>query len=582
MMGRRKAVVMGTTLAAVLAMTTSFVGAQPSLVPATGAVRYLDQGPNWKAADRQGFYAQDQGSQIIPLAWAKALQAPDGTPFLSDRLARYGYLRDEARADLPVGFTSATRAGIAYLGMSCAACHTRQIEVEGAAYRIDGGPALSDFQSFLSDLDSAVGLVLSDGTRFDAFASTVLGAGAAPDKKAALKAALGDWYRRQHILFSRALPANPWGLGRLDAVSMIFNRVSGLDIGTAPDGIIAANIQSADAPVRYPFIWNAPKQDRTQWPGFAENGDALLGLARNLGEVYGVFADFHPVKTNGPLGYDYHTRNSANFSGLRQLERHVRKIGAPVWPWPLDQAAVDRGKALYATNCFSCHGETHGKTRLVPFTTDTWKTPVMDVGTDTRQYDILARTADTGVLKGARSQINHQLGAQDKQFNILAAAVIGSLLDWSLHPLRPDGPLAPPFIGDALVPHLKIGNTKKELYGVYHAEVAQGAVGGQHPYEARVLYGIWATAPYLHNGSVASLAELLTPPDQRQAAFAVGPAYDRATVGLAKVQPGPQQHWRQTTGCDQLNSGDSHCGHPYGTQLSANQKSDLLEYLKKL
>ena len=44
--------------------------------------------------------------------------------------------------------------------MTCAACHTRQIEVDGVAYRIDGGPAIVDFQSFLADLDTAVGTVL--------------------------------------------------------------------------------------------------------------------------------------------------------------------------------------------------------------------------------------------------------------------------------------------------------------------------------------------------------------------------------------------------------------------------------------
>lgn len=31
------------------------------------------------------------------------------------------------------------------MGMTCTACHTRQIEVAGIAYRIDGGPALVDF-----------------------------------------------------------------------------------------------------------------------------------------------------------------------------------------------------------------------------------------------------------------------------------------------------------------------------------------------------------------------------------------------------------------------------------------------------
>jgi cytochrome c peroxidase len=43
-------------------------------------------------------------------------------------------------------------------------------------------------------------------------------------------------------------------------------------------------------------------------------------------------------------------------------------------------------------------------------------------------------------------------------------------------------------------------------------------------YKARPLDGIWATAPYLHNGSVPTLYDLLTPPDQRPASFNVGNA----------------------------------------------------------
>src|SRR6185437_3050916 len=39
--------------------------------------------------------------------------------------------------------------------------------------------------------------------------------------------------------------------------------------------------------------------------------------------------------------------------------------------------------------------------------------------------------------------------------------------------------------------------------------------GEPHAYESRVLHGIWATAPYLHNGSVPNLWELLLPPERR-------------------------------------------------------------------
>jgi hypothetical protein len=100
-------------------------------------------------------------------------------------------------------------------------------------------------------------------------------------------------------------------------------------------------------------------------------------------------------------------------------------------------------------------------------------------------------------------------------------------------------------------------------------------------YESRVLQGIWAAAPYLHNGSVPTLAQLLTPAAQRVTSFPVGPAYDQVNIRLAATQPGSAYTF-QATGCDDLNSGNSNCGHEYGTTLSAANKLALLEYLKTL
>jgi hypothetical protein len=92
----------------------------------------------------------------------------------------------------------------------------------------------------------------------------------------ALKENVKAWYLRYHTLIVRALPTPPWGPSRLDAVGMIFNRLTGLDLGPPPSYLIPDNIKQADAPVRYPFLWNAPKQDKTQWPGFADNGNDIL------------------------------------------------------------------------------------------------------------------------------------------------------------------------------------------------------------------------------------------------------------------------------------------------------------------
>jgi len=96
-----------------------------------------------------------------------------------------------------------------------------------------------------------------------------------------------------------------------------------------------------------------------------------------------------------------------------------------------------------------------------------------------------------------------------------------------------------------------------------------------------VLEGVWAVAPYLHNGSVPSLAELLKPAAERVKSFKIGPDYDIENVGLAAQQT-KFDYTLQTTDCSDRNSGNSRCGHEYGTKLSPEEKRALLEYLKEL
>ena len=62
---------------------------------------------------------------------------------------------------------------------------------------------------------------------------------------------------------TRALPTEPWGPGRLDAVAMIFNRLTGLDLGKPPSYLIPDNIQRADGagPLPVPVERSDPGQD---------------------------------------------------------------------------------------------------------------------------------------------------------------------------------------------------------------------------------------------------------------------------------------------------------------------------------
>jgi hypothetical protein len=97
------------------------------------------------------------------------------------------------------------------------------------------------------------------------------------------------------------------------------------------------------------------------------------------------------------------------------------------------------------------------------------------------------------------------------------------------------------------------------------------------PYAARPLHGIWAAAPYLHNGSVPTLHDLLLPPAERPATFALGGReYDPARLGFVV-----------DTACDRTDclvdtsrTGDGNGGHLWGTDLPEPDRMALLEYLK--
>ena len=445
------------------------------------------------------------------------------------------------------------------------------------AYRIEGGPAIADFQGFLADLDTAVGAVIAQPAAFQQFQAAVLPQPAAQADQDALMTEVQAWYLRYHTLISRALPPNPWGPSRLDAVAMIFDRLTGLDLGPPPSHLIPENVRVADAPVRYPFLWNAPIQDHTQWPAFAQNGNDVLALSRNLGEEFGVFGEFFPAKdaSNLILHVDYRTQNSANFAGLESLEGLIKQIGPPAYPWRIDPALAARGKAIYDAptaqgGCAECHGIRPGEDRLT-FST-TWATPAMDVGTEAREHDLLARTAQSGVLAGARIPfITSPLAATDTAFDLLATSVTGSILEPQLRDLTDSSHTLAMASGKASAATLAAVAAKPDVVQLGGAFTAPSTT--VYKYESRVLQGIWATAPYLHNGSVPTLADLLKPAAQRPASFAVGPAYDKDALGLARTQT-KFGYVLRTTDCSDRNSGNSRCGHEFGTTLPDADKTD--------
>jgi hypothetical protein len=86
--------------------------------------------------------------------------------------------------------------------------------------------------------------------------------------------------------------------------------------------------------------------------------------------------------------------------------------------------------------------------------------------------------------------------------------------------------------------------------------------------------GTWARAPYLHNGSVPTLWDLLQPVENRPAKFYRGnEVYDPVKMGFVTDPPTSYE-------LDTTVAGNSNEGHLYGTELTDEQKWDLIEFLK--
>ena len=113
----------------------------------------------------------------------------------------------------------------------------------------------------------------------------------------------------------------------------------------------------------------------------------------------------------------------------------IKKIGPPKWAWKLDATLVAAGEKVFNKkdpaqdneSCADCHGIKEGKLRSL--THKTWATPLMDVGTDSREVNLLSSQVKTGILKGAVIfPTKPPLKAVDSAFSVLGTVVAGSII----------------------------------------------------------------------------------------------------------------------------------------------------------
>jgi hypothetical protein len=595
----------------------------------------LDQG--WSNQDKRTWYTLTQGSRLVPQAWLQALEQPGpaGTPpqFFLDRahIEKFRYLPADTDGQLPIGFAvdiqndenltktklrwkSGQSKNEPWVGFTCSACHTTELTFQGKRIRIDGAPTLADFQNFMVALNVALAETRDDVPgKFKRFAERVLKGGNTPDNRASLMGTLNtllDWQLQVEAANKTPLQ---YGFARLDAFGHIFNkvllRVEGDNQRRNP----------SDAPVSYPFLWNIHQHDKVQWNGIAPNGPRIgnldIGaLGRNVGEVLGVFADLRILPV-GPaiIGYP----SSANVTNLNRLEQQLTRLKPPAWPDalpPIDPAKWEAGKALFEKKpdgCASCHKVLARSDVETPF--EVSMEPLIGerpIGTDPwMACNAYTYQAQLELMKFTPKKFfafsSPPMSDPESVATMLGATVIGVM--WNKKDevlksvkskdmqqiLKNAKPFelkkgAKVFDSDEFIaqffPTVPSGDKAARLKRCFEEASATLA------YKGRPLNGVWATAPFLHNGSVPTLYDLLLPPKDRAPSFALGTRdFDPEKVGYvttgskfetdqSKAQNSFVFNTRDGAG---VIPGNSNSGHDYNNAaLAETDRLALVEYMK--
>lgn len=587
------------TIAALLFAGSATPAASADLpsFPKPQKILWLDQG--WDAASANWFHHADQGTQtfVIPYEWFVALEQPGvsvtslGLLSSPDYLDRHGFMPDEKPDALPIGFArggtaltpsgkpwinTETGAALTSVGLTCAACHTGRLTYNGTEIRVDGAPANTNLKEFQGSLVLALLETAADPLRRIRFENRVLGARAPVLARlkliGQLNAALASFLHVKKLEDRVAAQSVDEGFGRLDALNRIGNQVFSLDTK------LEANYAPESAPVHFPRIWDASWFLWVQYDGSIEQP-----MVRNAGEALGVGT---PVTLSGQP--DQLFRSGVRVDALNDIEKmlagHTQPdaqagftgLRAPRWQDArlrdvlpsVDTTLAARGQQLYASVCQECHLAPVGTPAF--WASDRWTrldaagprflnlelVPTAHVGTDPAQAEGLANR---------QVSVPPALGISERSFGpALGDLVSKVVVKWY----------------DAQIPPVP-ANIRQQMNGD-----RPNGIQAKLAYKVRPLDGIWATPPYLHNGSVPTLYDLLSPVAERPKTFYTGGReFDPVKLGFKTDAAAG------LTLFDTSKPGNLNIGHEFsdtagpgviGRFLQPDERKAIIEYLKTL
>ncbi|MCF6337072.1 MAG: di-heme-cytochrome C peroxidase [Gammaproteobacteria bacterium] len=562
-------------------------------------------------------------------------------------LARLGFITGEVtpynQAGLPVGFSvdyNVTNPAISKttfnaIGLTCAACHTGQMRINDTSVRYDGGPAMTNLTEFISVLAVALIETYVDEAKFSRFSQRILGVTNTKNNRKNLRKSLKHTLKNQ--LQSIVKPAelqlaglrdkarkdikeHPFrnrikiirdiikdrkkstaeGFTRLDALNRIGNAVFGTDTGNVK------NIVKTDAPVNYPHLWN------TSWFLWVQYDASIMGpMIRNAGEALGVAA-YVTLDQNSPNNFDSSVKLDNLFwmesllGGTTPPTKNKKFYGLQPPQWredifgKINREKHAQGAKLYAKLCQGCHLPPMDSEK---FWSDTYWTkpdkrnlsyldlPIIDInyiGTDPQEALVLIkRKVDTTNIG-----LNTRVYLEDKEWFTKNNPVYFGSKSTDCKPVTVTDEKSQFF---SLALGATVQSVNNYWYKTHNTPILQqekmngyrkNCLRAPFAYKARPLNGIWATAPFLHNGSVPNIYTLLSPVKERPKKFYLGSLdYDTKKMGYKMIK---------AKGFFELDTtiiGNSNKGHEFsntpgrgviGRGLSKKERYQLIEYLKDI
>jgi mono/diheme cytochrome c family protein len=308
-------------------------------------------------------------------------------------------------------------------------------------------------------------------------------------------------------------------------------------------------------------------------------------MVRNAGEALGVSAELNLTDPSKGL-----YKSSVPVNTLHKMEQMIAGdppsaengfsgLKSPKWPGdilpPINETLAARGGELYKVHCQECHRPPITSKAFYDFGNPKWWTtnqagqplvvveniPIEHVGTDP------AQAADMGARTVA---LPSNIGISDNRFAYALKAVVENTVNYIYNQQNP--PL------------------NEEQRKVINGNMPN-KVQGDLAYKVRSLNGVWATPPYLHNGSVPTVDALLGPPDDRPKTFYLGNReYDPDKLGY-KTTPLANGFEFDTSIRGNWNKGhefrkeydkDKPVTGVIGPALSSEDRKAIIEYLKTL